>query len=99
MSPDAPTPEPGVPGHKHMSVRKHLVLDSSILTGFVAVYIVTLLNYQWLAPHPLPKVDLRSPKDTVVKAHIDGLRNKENMLDVTLVLKPDEAIVNKKTGR
>ncbi|OBJ88348.1 DUF4436 domain-containing protein [Mycobacterium gordonae] len=99
MSPDAPPPAPGISEHKHMSVRKHLLLDSSILIGFAAVYIFTLLNYQWLAPHPLPKVDLRSPKDTVVKVHIDGLRNKENMLDVTLVLKPDEAIVNKKTGR
>lgn len=82
-----------------MSVRKHLLLDSSILIGFAAFYIFTLLNYQWLAPHALPKVDLRSPKDTVVKLHIDSLQTKENLLDVTVVLKPDEAIVNKRTGR
>ncbi|MDP7722333.1 DUF4436 domain-containing protein [Mycobacterium sp. TY814] len=99
MSPDAATPESEAPERKHMSVRKHLLLDSSILIGFVAFYTFTLLNYQWLAPHPLPKVDLRSPKDTVVKVHIDNLRNKDNLLDVTLVLKPNEAIVNKKTGR
>ncbi|WP_232007769.1 DUF4436 domain-containing protein [Mycobacterium gordonae] len=99
MQPDAPTPDPGVAEHKHMSVRKHLLLDSSILIGFAAFYIFTLLNYQWLAPHPLPKVDLRSPKDTVVKVHIDNLRHKDNLLDVTLVLKPDEAIVDPRTGR
>ena len=82
-----------------MSVRKHLLLDSSILIGFAAFYIFTLFNYQWLAPHALPKVDLRSPKDTVVKLHIENMQTKENLLDVKLVLKPDEAIVDKRTGR
>ena len=76
-----------------MSVRKHLVLDTSILVGFAALYIFTLLNYQWLAPHPLPKVDLGSTKDTVVKVHIENLKTKENLLEVKVLLKPDESIL------
>lgn len=82
-----------------MSVRKHLVLDTSILIGFIACYIFTLLNYQSLAPQPLPKVDLGSRKVTVVKVHIEDLDNKANLLEVKLVLKPDESIVAPRTGR
>ncbi|OBK24557.1 DUF4436 domain-containing protein [Mycobacterium asiaticum] len=97
--PEPPERKPGPPEHKHMSVRKHLVLDTSILIGFAACYLFVLSNYQLLAPRPLPPVDLGTMQNAVVKLHIEDLRNKDNLLQVKMVLKPDESIVNKRTGR
>lgn len=82
-----------------MSVRRHLVLDTSILIGFAVIYIFTLLNYQSLAPRPLPKVDLGTMQDTVVKVHIEDLLTKQNSLKVKVLVKPDDSILNKRLNR
>lgn len=95
--PAAPQPAPAE--HKHMSVRKHLVLDTSILIGFAVIYIFTLLNYQSLAPKPLPKVDLGTMQETVVKVHVDDMLTKDNLLEVMVLVKPDDSILNKRLNR
>nr|WP_253849282.1 DUF4436 domain-containing protein [Mycobacterium asiaticum] len=100
-SPEAASPvhEPGPPEHKHMSVRKHLVLDTSIIVGVSVLWLLGVLSYKWLAPHPLPKVDLGTTDDPLVVVHVEQLNPTEQLLEVKVLLRPDESIINRRLNR
>ncbi|KZS84071.1 DUF4436 domain-containing protein [Mycobacterium persicum] len=107
-------PEPGPPGgsaasppggsaasplaRPHMSRRKHLVLDVSIIVGVAVVYVLSLVGYHWLAstPGPLPKPDVGTTEDTVVLVRFEQLHTVANRLDVKVLVMPDDSMVDKR---
>lgn len=107
-------PEPGTPGgsaasppggsaasplaRPHMSRRKHLVLDVSIIVGVAVVYVLSLVGYHWLAstPGPLPKPDVGTTEDTVVLVRFEQLHTVANRLDVKVLVMPDDSMVDKR---
>ena len=82
-----------------MSVRKHLVLDTCIIVGVAVAWVLSVLSYQWLAPRPLPKVDLGTTNDPVVVLHIEKVDTREQRLEVKVLLRPDESILQPKLNR
>ena len=99
-------PEPGPPGgsaasplaRPHMSRRKHLVLDVSIIVGVAVVYVLSLVGDHWLAstPGPLPKPDVGTTEDTVVLVRFEQLHTVANRLDVKVLVMPDDSMVDKR---
>ncbi|WP_425326250.1 DUF4436 domain-containing protein [Mycobacterium kubicae] len=89
----APTPEP-----KHMSRRKHLVLDTCIIVGVAVLYVLSLLGYHWLAstPGPLPKPDVGTTADTVVLVRFEQLHTVANRLDVKVLVLPDDSMTDRR---
>ncbi|KZS68273.1 DUF4436 domain-containing protein [Mycobacterium kansasii] len=99
-------PEPGAPAgstasppaRPHMSRRKHLVLDVSIIVGVAVVYVLSLVGYHWLAstPGPLPKPDVGTTEDTVVLVRFEQLHTVANRLDVKVLVMPDDSMIDKR---
>ncbi|KAA1249108.1 DUF4436 domain-containing protein [Mycobacterium simiae] len=84
--------------HKHMSRRKHLVLDATIIVGVAVIYAFSLLGYHWLAssPGPLPKPDVGTTDDTVVLVRFEQLHTVANRLDVKVLVMPDDSMIDKR---
>ncbi|BDN80957.1 MULTISPECIES: DUF4436 domain-containing protein [Mycobacterium] len=84
------------PKPKHMSRRKHLVLDTTIIVGVIVVYIFSLVGYHWLAstPGPLPKPDVGTTDDTVVLVRFEALHTVANRLDVKVLVMPDDSMID-----
>ncbi|POX91882.1 DUF4436 domain-containing protein [Mycobacterium kansasii] len=82
----------------HMSRRKHLVLDVSIIVGVAVVYVLSLVGYHWLAstPGPLPKPDVGTTEDTVVLVRFEQLHTVANRLDVKVLVMPDDSMIDKR---
>ncbi|WP_232007172.1 DUF4436 domain-containing protein [Mycobacterium intermedium] len=103
-SPADPEPAPAKPGqvqsdHRHMSVRQHLVLDTSIIVGVALAWILLILSYHWFAQPPLPKVDPHTTAETVVVLHLQDLNTTEQRLGMKVLLKPDATILNPRLHR
>ncbi|WP_122494930.1 DUF4436 domain-containing protein [Mycobacterium attenuatum] len=86
------------PARPHMSRRKHLVLDVSIIVGVAVVYVLSLVGYHWLAstPGPLPKPDVGTTEDTVVLVRFEQLHTVANRLDVKVLVMPDDSMIDKR---
>ncbi|KAM53887.1 DUF4436 domain-containing protein [Mycobacterium tuberculosis] len=84
------------PEHKHMSRRKHLVLDVCIILGVLIAYVFSLLGYDWLAhtPGPLPQPDVGTTDDTVVLIRFEELHTVANRLDVKVLVLPDDSMID-----
>ncbi|MCV6975523.1 DUF4436 domain-containing protein [Mycobacterium bourgelatii] len=82
-----------------MTVRQHLVLDTSIIIGVAVAWIVLILSYTWLAQPPLPKVNAGTTDDTLVVIHVEKLDTKDQRLGVKVLLKPDASILDPRLHR
>jgi len=78
--------------------RRHLILDVSIITGVVVVYVLSLLGYHYLAtaPGPLPAPELGTADGTVVLVRLEQLHPVEHRLDVKVLVMPDDSTVDKR---
>lgn len=82
-----------------MSVRKHLMLDTSIIVGVAVAWLIVIFGYQWLTEPPLQKVDAGKINETVVVLHVEKLDTKDQRLVVKVLLKPNESIMDKRLHR
>lgn len=76
--------------------RRHLILDISIVLSVVVVYLLSLFGYHLLAtsPGPLPEPDMTTTDNTVVLVRIEQLHAVEHRLDVKVLVKPDDSMID-----
>ncbi|MDP7703850.1 MULTISPECIES: DUF4436 domain-containing protein [unclassified Mycobacterium] len=76
--------------------RRHLVLDVSVVVSVVVVYLLSLFGYHLLAtsPGPLPEPDMTTTDNSVVLVRIEQLHAVEHRLDVKVLVKPDDSMID-----
>ncbi|WP_310786604.1 DUF4436 domain-containing protein [Mycobacterium sp. Z3061] len=76
--------------------RRHLILDVSVVLSVVVVYLLSLFGYHLLAtsPGPLPEPDMTTTDNSVVLVRIEQLHAVEHRLDVKVLVKPDDSMVD-----
>ncbi|MHA7652125.1 DUF4436 domain-containing protein [Mycobacterium sp. ML4] len=76
--------------------RRHIVLDVSIVVSVGVVYLLSLFGYHLLAtsPGPLPEPDMTTTDNTVVLVRIEQLHAVEHRLDVKVLVKPDDSMID-----
>ncbi len=83
------------PEHKHMSRRKHLVLDVCIILGVLIAYVFSLLGYDGWPTHRVRFRSGRGATDsTVVLIRFEELHTVANRLDVKSAGAADDLIVD-----
>lgn len=76
--------------------RRHLALDFSVVLSVVVVYLLSLFGYHLLAtsPGPLPEPDMTTTDNSVVLVRIEQLHAVEHRLDVKVLVKPDDSMID-----
>jgi hypothetical protein len=76
--------------------RRHLILDVSVVLSVVVVYLLSLFGYHLLAtsPGPLPEPDMTTTDNSVVLVRIEQLHAVEHRLDVKVLVKPDDSMID-----
>ncbi|KQH76769.1 hypothetical protein AO501_04915 [Mycobacterium gordonae] len=76
--------------------RRHLIIDVSVVLSVVVVYLLSLFGYHLLAtsPGPLPEPDMTTTDNSVVLVRIEQLHAVEHRLDVKVLVKPDDSMVD-----